>query len=140
MVATLSLPRAVEQYEIARLEQHLADEARLVRRLAQPLLAAPQPDRLQALTRQVGSEVGARVTIIDGRGRVLADSLHDPATMENHANRRRSGRLADGTGAELALQPHAPHGAALCGGTRLGGMRRRAVSHQPSAIGCRGRH
>lgn len=30
---------------------------------------------------------GARVTVIDSDGRVLADSAVDPATMENHANR-----------------------------------------------------
>jgi two-component system phosphate regulon sensor histidine kinase PhoR len=30
---------------------------------------------------------GARVTVIDSTGRVLADSAHDPETMENHATR-----------------------------------------------------
>jgi two-component system phosphate regulon sensor histidine kinase PhoR len=30
---------------------------------------------------------GARVTVIDDTGRVLADSEHDPKTMENHAGR-----------------------------------------------------
>jgi two-component system, OmpR family, phosphate regulon sensor histidine kinase PhoR len=30
---------------------------------------------------------GARVTVIDSGGRVLADSQHDPETMENHSNR-----------------------------------------------------
>jgi two-component system, OmpR family, phosphate regulon sensor histidine kinase PhoR len=30
---------------------------------------------------------GARVTVIDNGGRVLADSAHDPETMENHSNR-----------------------------------------------------
>jgi len=30
---------------------------------------------------------GARVTVIDDTGRVLADSAHDPETMENHATR-----------------------------------------------------
>ncbi|MGH9724294.1 MAG: ATP-binding protein [Candidatus Acidiferrales bacterium] len=30
---------------------------------------------------------GARVTVIDSRGVVLADSWHDPETMENHAGR-----------------------------------------------------
>jgi len=30
---------------------------------------------------------GARVTVIAADGKVLADSAHDPATMENHANR-----------------------------------------------------
>jgi len=30
---------------------------------------------------------GARVTVVDSSGRVLADSQQDPGTMENHANR-----------------------------------------------------
>jgi two-component system, OmpR family, phosphate regulon sensor histidine kinase PhoR len=30
---------------------------------------------------------GARVTVIDSNGRVLADSQHDPETMENHSDR-----------------------------------------------------
>lgn len=33
------------------------------------------------------SESGARVTIVTVDGRVLVDSAHDPATMENHSNR-----------------------------------------------------
>jgi len=33
------------------------------------------------------SKSGARVTVIDNTGRVLADSAHDPETMENHSNR-----------------------------------------------------
>jgi hypothetical protein len=87
VVAALWLPRAVEQYEIANLERQLADEARLVRRLAAPLTREQRSFRLQALMRRLGTEVGARVTITGVDGRVLADSLHDPGTMENHANR-----------------------------------------------------
>jgi two-component system phosphate regulon sensor histidine kinase PhoR len=33
------------------------------------------------------SRSGARVTIIDSYGKVLADSAHDPETMENHSDR-----------------------------------------------------
>jgi two-component system phosphate regulon sensor histidine kinase PhoR len=33
------------------------------------------------------AQSGARVTVVDSTGRVLADSEHDPDTMENHANR-----------------------------------------------------
>jgi two-component system phosphate regulon sensor histidine kinase PhoR len=87
-VVALWLPPAVEQYAVTTLERQLAGEARLVRRITAPLLADRSPARLQALTRQVGGEVGARVTVIDASGRVLADSLvQDSATMENHADR-----------------------------------------------------
>ena len=42
---------------------------------------------LRAWTDWMGRS-GARVTVIDSSGRVLADSQHDPETMENHSNRR----------------------------------------------------
>jgi two-component system, OmpR family, phosphate regulon sensor histidine kinase PhoR len=41
---------------------------------------------LRAWTEWMGRS-GARVTVIDNAGRVLADSQHDPETMENHSNR-----------------------------------------------------
>lgn len=44
-------------------------------------------DALQALTESVGSAAGARFTVIDRDGWVLADSEADPATLENHADR-----------------------------------------------------
>lgn len=42
---------------------------------------------LQALVSQEGQTAGARATVIDAAGKVLADSEADPATMENHAHR-----------------------------------------------------
>jgi len=39
------------------------------------------------IARQVSEATGARATIIDRSGKVLADSEADPATMENHAHR-----------------------------------------------------
>jgi two-component system phosphate regulon sensor histidine kinase PhoR len=44
------------------------------------------PADLLAWTDWMGHS-GARVTVIDNTGRVLADSQHDPETMENHSNR-----------------------------------------------------
>jgi two-component system phosphate regulon sensor histidine kinase PhoR len=87
LVVALWLPRGIEHYQVANLERQLVDEARLVRRAAEPLLITPRPDRIQAFTRQVGVDLGAHVTIVDRQGRVLGDSLYDPATLENHAAR-----------------------------------------------------
>jgi two-component system phosphate regulon sensor histidine kinase PhoR len=42
---------------------------------------------LQARVRTLGREAGLRVTIVRTNGVVLADSVRDPATMENHATR-----------------------------------------------------
>jgi two-component system phosphate regulon sensor histidine kinase PhoR len=93
LVVALWLPPVVERYQIQSLEYQLAAQARLVGRLAAPLLdganfsSNQRDDRLQTVTRQVGREIAARVTIIDGRGRVLADSVGDPASMDDHADR-----------------------------------------------------
>jgi two-component system phosphate regulon sensor histidine kinase PhoR len=56
------------------------------------LVAAGQPPRPDDSSRLQGwvqwmSASGARATIVDADGRVLADSAHDPATMESHADR-----------------------------------------------------
>src|SRR5450759_1896789 len=50
-----------------------------------------QADRQHSLadiTSQEGQAAGARATVIDPTGKVLADSEADPSTMENHARRR----------------------------------------------------
>ena len=49
----------------------------------------PKIDDLPALREWVEwlSKSGARVTVIDSAGTVLADSAHDPETMENHSDR-----------------------------------------------------
>jgi two-component system phosphate regulon sensor histidine kinase PhoR len=43
---------------------------------------------LQDIASQEGQAAGARATIIDHEGNVLADSEADPKTMENHARRK----------------------------------------------------
>jgi len=43
---------------------------------------------LADITSQQGQAAGARATVIDPTGKVLADSEADPASMENHANRK----------------------------------------------------
>ncbi len=49
-----------------------------------------------------GARAGARVTVIDPQGAVLADSQHDPETMENHAGRPEVREaLAHGTGSSI---------------------------------------
>jgi two-component system phosphate regulon sensor histidine kinase PhoR len=48
---------------------------------------ADRSHALPEIAAQEGQSAGARVTIIDPTGRVLADSESNPATMENHANR-----------------------------------------------------
>ena len=77
--------------------------------LAQTRLAAtalPQPweqgPDLQRIVRDLDKRSGARITLIDEDGRVVGDSRHDPAGMENHADRpERLEALDRGWGSEL---------------------------------------
>src|ERR1700752_4733543 len=47
-----------------------------------------RPHSLQDIAAQEAQAAGARATIIDPTGTVLADSEADPATMENHRTRK----------------------------------------------------
>ena len=67
-----------------------------------PLLDRGRSDALDALVRDTGKEADLRITVIDIRGVVLADSLEDPRKMENHATRpevveARSGKIGHAT-------------------------------------------
>jgi two-component system phosphate regulon sensor histidine kinase PhoR len=60
---------------------------------------ADRAHSLSDITSQEGQSAGARATVIDPTGKVLADSEADPASMENHSQRREfmgalSGQLA----------------------------------------------
>jgi two-component system phosphate regulon sensor histidine kinase PhoR len=59
---------------------------------------------LQSIAEQEAHLAGARATIIDRSGRVLADSEADPATMENHAGRPEVRQaLAGSVGSDVRL-------------------------------------
>jgi len=52
-----------------------------------PALITHPPENLQKWADEADSELGSRVTLIDNAGVVMADSRHDPETMENHSAR-----------------------------------------------------
>lgn len=54
--------------------------------LQQPVIQRDK-EQLALKTREIADKTGCRVTVIDDKGVVLADTQHDPASMENHLNR-----------------------------------------------------
>jgi two-component system, OmpR family, phosphate regulon sensor histidine kinase PhoR len=81
-VLAVVLDRSLAASFLDDLTASLVAQARVIR--AQ--VAAPE-DSLQARVRALGREAGLRITIVRTDGVVLADSVRDPATMENHASR-----------------------------------------------------
>ena len=77
------LTRYTATRETQVVEQRLQFEARLV---AYDLTDQPK-GKLEAAVRAVAQRAQSRITVIGHDGVVLADSQHDPETMENHANR-----------------------------------------------------
>lgn len=63
-----------------RIEQDLLTYARLINVTASMA-------EMEASARHIAETAGTRVTLIDKRGVVLADTEHSPADMENHFNR-----------------------------------------------------
>jgi two-component system, OmpR family, phosphate regulon sensor histidine kinase PhoR len=81
-VLAFVLDRTLESAFLEELTDSMTDRARAVR------VALPDdPAALQSTARALGRETEVRITVIRSDGVVLADSVRDPATMENHAGR-----------------------------------------------------
>ena len=93
LVLGVVLDRVLEGFFVGQLTDSLIAEGRAV----QQVLPAGPPS--EAEVRRLGQAVGVRITVIRTDGVVLADSEHDPATMENHRGRPRSGTHCPGTSA-----------------------------------------
>ncbi len=73
---------------VDRLAGQLAAQARLAGEAVGPTLQAGGGiDQVDPLVKRLGGPLAARLTIIAPDGTVLGDSIADPRTMENHANR-----------------------------------------------------
>ncbi len=70
------------------IRENLYNQARLVAVLAEDMLESNAASaEIDALFKTLGSELGVRLTLVDGDGSVLADSDQDPGLMENHKDR-----------------------------------------------------
>src|SRR5213593_3697357 len=83
VVLDFYLTRYLARRQVETVEQRLGVEAQI---LAGELGSIPR-GRIEGWSSDAGARAQTRVTVIDPRGVVLADSQHDPETMENHANR-----------------------------------------------------
>jgi two-component system phosphate regulon sensor histidine kinase PhoR len=83
LVLDFPLTRYTSRREVQSVELRLESEARILQGEVQEIPLS----RLDDWAHQASLRGGARVTVIDPRGVVLADSDHDPETMENHAQR-----------------------------------------------------
>ena len=77
------LTRYTTERERSLVQQRMAQSTRIIA----PELPSVPAQNLQKWADDADAKLGLRVTLIDGRGIVLADSRHDPETMENHRRR-----------------------------------------------------
>ena len=87
VVALGSAAIFLTRYTADRELRHVQDTMVAQARILAPSLAATGGSSPADWTRRAGAESRARVTVIGRDGAVLADSQHDPATMDNHAGR-----------------------------------------------------
>jgi two-component system phosphate regulon sensor histidine kinase PhoR len=81
---------------ITSLSSRLSQEAQV---LARALPSGAEGAPLDAICREHGKDIGARITVIDADGKVLGDSAEESGKMENHATRPEVlEALARGTG------------------------------------------
>ena len=83
VVLDFYLTRFTARREVENVEQRLEVEAWILEAEAAEV---PVP-KLESWARDASSRAGTRVTVISPKGVVLADSHHDPETMENHSSR-----------------------------------------------------
>jgi two-component system, OmpR family, phosphate regulon sensor histidine kinase PhoR len=85
-VMGIYLTHFVDDNQTNNLRVYLTNEAKITAVTSQPFFPAATSD-IDALAKQLGKDINARVTIIAADGTVLGDSEQDPATMENHSTR-----------------------------------------------------
>jgi len=86
LILSFSLRVMREKY-VDVLAQDLGDLGCALGVTVTPLLQEARFEELDELVKRVGRSAGARITVIDPEGRVLADSEKDPLSMENHGMR-----------------------------------------------------
>ena len=76
----------IRSFYYRQMREDIGDRALLLRPHILQLLGH-DAGGLQNFCRQAGREASTRITVINGSGKVLADSNEDPARMDNHSSR-----------------------------------------------------
>lgn len=84
--AGLFTGRLIEKSHMDSLKESMLRELQIMLVTLEPVFQKQNTD-LQRLVQQLKLSADARVTFIGNDGKVLADSDHDPQTMDNHLNR-----------------------------------------------------
>lgn len=85
---SLYLVEFVKRTSIADLDSQLEIQANIIGTMAAPLLrSGATADQIDAFAREIGANIPSRITILNADGVVVAETLEDSATMENHASR-----------------------------------------------------
>jgi two-component system phosphate regulon sensor histidine kinase PhoR len=79
--------RSFEDRLLAQVSADLLTRAELMRDEVTRLWRLGDEEAVQTVCRDLGMRTDTRITVIAADGRVLADSRHDPRTMENHGGR-----------------------------------------------------
>src|ERR1700690_69293 len=95
LFSEIYITSAVRENHISNLKQHLEDKIGLLSNDT-----SFTKSNLDGFCKKIKEEIHARVTIILNDGRVIGDSDHEAATMDNHANRtelQQAANLSTGT-------------------------------------------
>lgn len=92
MIATLAgttffASRYVRNFYLTQAVADLTIRAQLVLRETEELLQARDFEHVNELCQELSQEAQARITVILTNGTVIADSMEDPAKMDNHGDR-----------------------------------------------------
>ncbi len=88
LVTAITMDLTIRQVWESSLREEIRRELTAKARLFANRVEIDRQDSLQDIAAQEAQADGARATIIDPSGKVLADSEADPATMENHRGRK----------------------------------------------------
>lgn len=105
-IAGVLIYRSERRRSLNRVEQSMLSETQLLSEIfARPLVAGLDISEVDRLADELGSKMDGRITVIDNRGRVIADSYRsgeDLLQMDNHSNRPEViSALQDSTGKSI---------------------------------------